>query len=65
MYDSRNTSTGICINIFVLIFVLSVRSRQVILFIWTNMFSIVVVVLIQKSVLLAVLFDSVSTGHWF
>ena len=39
MYDSTSTpstSTDIRINIFVLIFVLSVRIKQVILFVWMN-----------------------------
>ena len=42
MYDSTSTpSTGtdIRINIFVLIFVLSVRIKQVILFVWISVFN--------------------------
>ena len=39
MYDSTSTlstSTEIRMNLFVLIFVLSVRIKQVILFVWMN-----------------------------
>ena len=42
MYGSTSTpstSTDIRINIFVLIFVLSVRIKQVILFVWMNVFN--------------------------
>ena len=42
MYNSTSTpstSTDIRIIIFVLIFVLSVRKKQVILFVWMNVFN--------------------------
>ena len=42
MYNSTSapsTSTGLRINIIALIFVLSVRIKQVILFVWMNVFN--------------------------
>ena len=42
MYNSTSTpstSTDIRIKIFVLIFVFSVRTKQVILFVWMNVFN--------------------------
>ena len=67
MYSSTSTpstSTDIRSNTFVLIFVLSVRIKQVILFVWMNVFNSVIIMLIEQPVLLSVRFDSISTGHW-
>ena len=37
--STPSTSTDICINMFVVIFVLSIRIKQVILFVWMNVFN--------------------------
>ena len=50
-----NTTACVCYQYVLIVLVLVIGF----------MFSIVIMMLIQKPVLLSVRFDSISTGHWF